>query len=261
MKKVTIITSLYKAEKYLKSFLENIVKQTIFDDCELFLLDGNSPENEYEVIKPFLSYENIRYERLEKDPGIYGCWNYMINNSDSKYITNANVDDRLINNSIERHVEILDRFPIFDVSYCLNVVSEITESFDYSLALVEEVNSDPVLFDRLVKTGEQQIFPTGCFSKKNMLETNLPHNHPMWRRSIHKDCGMFDTENYISGSDYDFWLRACIEFNKKFILIPEVLGVYYNNPEGMSTKKSNIDRNMDEFRNINEKYRALYYSL
>ena len=46
MKKVTIITSLYKAEKYLKSFLENIVKQTIFDDCELFLLDGNSPENE-----------------------------------------------------------------------------------------------------------------------------------------------------------------------------------------------------------------------
>tara|TARA_R110002020_G_scaffold360633_5_gene573414 strand:+ start:1953 stop:2738 length:786 start_codon:yes stop_codon:yes gene_type:complete len=261
MKKVTIITSLYKAEKHLKGFLENIVKQTIFDDCELFLLDGNSPENEYDIIKPFLSYDNIRYERLEEDPGIYGCWNYMIENSDSNYITNANVDDRLVDDCIERHVEILDRFPTFDVSYCLNIVSDTTLSSDNSLAFIEEVNSNPDIFNRLVKTGQQKVFPTGSFSKRNMLDTNLPHNHPVWRRSIHKDCGMFDTENYISGSDYDFWLRCCIEFDKRFILIPEVFGIYHDNPEGMSTKKENMDRNMNEFRNINDKYRSTYYEV
>mgnify|MGYP003154685938 FL=1 len=243
MKKVTIITSLYKAEKYLKSFLENIVKQTIFDDCELFLVDGNSPENEYEVIKPFLSYSNIRYERLDKDPGIYGCWNYMIENSESKYITNANVDDKLFAQSIERHVNILERFPTFDVSYCLNIVSHSHSETPESIS------------------GQRNTFPTAGFSKNNMLQMNLPHNHPVWRRSIHNDCGMFDNENYVSGSDYDFWLRACIEFNKKFILIPETLGVYYENPEGMSTKKSNMDRNMKEVVSIKSKYSEKYLSV
>tara|TARA_R110000744_G_scaffold85265_2_gene166657 strand:- start:11365 stop:12225 length:861 start_codon:yes stop_codon:yes gene_type:complete len=247
MKKISIITSLYKAEKYLKGFLENIVQQTIFDDCELFLLDGNSPENEYDIIKPFLSYDNIRYERLEEDPGIYGCWNYMIENSDSQYITNANVDDKMFNDSIERHVNILDRFSIFDVSYCLNAVSH------------SHSDSEDLAYVRMKNSKNQKVFPTAAFSKRNMLYTNLPHNHPVWRRSIHNDCGMFDTENYISGSDYDFWLRASIGFDKKFILIPEILGIYYDNPEGMSTKKANLDRNMEEFKVISKKYHLMYH--
>lgn len=243
MKKVSIITSLYKAEKYLKGFLENIVKQTIFDDCELFLLDANSPENEYGVIKPFLSYDNIRYERLEDDPGIYGCWNYMIENSDSEYITNANVDDKLFYNCIERHVDTLDEFLALDVAYCVNIVSRTPPSEPESIS------------------GEQQIFPTADFSKSNMLIANLPHNHPVWRRSIHKDCGLFETEKYVSSSDYDFWLRSCIEFGKEFILIPEVLGIYYDNPEGMSTRKENMERNLAEVNEIFTKYRSIYYAV
>jgi hypothetical protein len=94
-----------------------------------------------------------------------------------------------------------------------------------------------------------------------MLISNLPHNHPVWRRSVHNECGMFDSENYISGSDYDFWLRACIKFNRKFILIPEVLGIYYKNPEGMSTKEVNLDRNIKECKDINDKYRSLYLKI
>lgn len=243
MKKVSIITSLYKAEKYLKGFLENIVQQTIFNDCELFLLDANSPENEYDVVKPFLSYDNIRYERLEYDPGIYGCWNYMIENSDSTYITNANVDDKLFYNCLERHVDTLDRFLAFDVAYCVNIVSNT-------------IPPEPELI-----SGKQRIFPTGEFSKSNMLMANLPHNHPVWRRSMHKDCGLFETEKYVSSSDYEFWLRACIEFDKEFILIPEILGIYYDNPEGMSTKKENMDRNLTEVKAINAKYHKKYLSV
>ena len=258
MKKVSIITSLYKAEKYLKGFLENIVKQTIFDDCELFLLDANSPENEHDIIKPFLSYDNIRYERLEDDPGIYACWNYMIENSDSKYITNANVDDKLFHNSIQKHVDILDRFSIFDVSYCLNAVSNSSSDTPESTSWAVKANSEET-HARLVNSKNQKVFPTAAFSKRNMLYTNLPHNHPVWRRSIHNDCGMFDTENYVSGSDYDFWLRTSLEFDKKFVLIPEILGIYYDNPEGVSTKEANLVRNMKEFEVISKKYYSMYY--
>ena len=54
MKKVTIITSLYKASSYLQGFLEDITKQTAFKDCELFLLNANSSENETDIVMPFL---------------------------------------------------------------------------------------------------------------------------------------------------------------------------------------------------------------
>ena len=78
MEKITIITSLYKASPYLGGFLENITQQTVFNQCELYLLNGNSPENEEDIILPYLQeYNNIRYQRLDFDPGIYGCWNYI----------------------------------------------------------------------------------------------------------------------------------------------------------------------------------------
>ena len=54
MIETTIITSLYKAEKYLQGFLKDITRQTIFDKCQLYLLDAASPENEYDVAKPYL---------------------------------------------------------------------------------------------------------------------------------------------------------------------------------------------------------------
>ena len=35
------------------------------------ILDCNSPDNEREVIQRYLGYDNIIYERLDEDPGLY----------------------------------------------------------------------------------------------------------------------------------------------------------------------------------------------
>jgi len=40
-------------------------------------------------------------------------------------------------------------------------------------------------------------------------------------------------------------------------LIPEKLGIYYRNPEGMSTKPENMDRNLQEVRDIQRSYMGL----
>ena len=37
-------------------------------------------------------------------------------------------------------------------------------------------------------------------------------------------------------------------------LIHEVLGVYYKNPEGVSTKSENMERNLNEVDTIRKKY-------
>ena len=49
--KISIITSLYKGGEFIKGFLDDIVGQTIFkDECELIIIDANSPEGEKEII-------------------------------------------------------------------------------------------------------------------------------------------------------------------------------------------------------------------
>lgn len=222
MARVTIITAIYKGGNFIKGFLEDIVQQTAFDQCELFLADGDSPDNEYEIIEPFLKeYSNIRYERLTPDPGLYESWNYMIQNSESEYITNANLDDRLFPSCIEKHINALDANPDSDLAYCENILS-YTENDTFK-------NYGP--------NSEVVLFPEGGgpFYKPNMIGHNYPHNHPLWRRSLHERFGEFDTK-YISASDYEFWLRCLKGGVKDFIHVPEILGIYYRNPTGVSSK-------------------------
>lgn len=241
MKKVTIITSLFKAEKYLGGFLNDITQQTIFNDCELFLLNGNSPEDEESVVAPYLEkFDNIRYIRLTQDPGIYGCWNYMIKNSESEYITNANVDDKLFPECLEKHVNLLDSKTIIDVAYCANFIS-FSKDTDHS-----NIHST-------IPGSNLKVFPLAEYSFELLKQANLPHNHPVWRRSLHDRFGYFEEEKYVSGSDWEFWLR-CGSKGAKMELIKEVLGIYFQNPEGMSTKKENMNRNLEEVSRIRKQY-------
>lgn len=235
-KKVTIVTSVYKGSEFIEGFLEDIIHQTLFSDCDLYMVEGNSPEKEFDIVKPYMEqYDNIHYKKLKKDPGIYACWNLAIKETESEYITNANLDDRLLPQSIERHVDLLDAFPEYDVAYCYN-------------ATVRQPHQTWKDFQADI------IFGTAPFSPEGMLQGNLPHNHPLWRRSLHEEYGYFEEKKYISASDYDFWLR-CTCGGSKFCLIPQILGLYYKNPEGMSTKELNMPRNLQEVRDIQEIYK------
>jgi glycosyltransferase involved in cell wall biosynthesis len=219
----------------LQGFLEDITQQTAFAECELFLLNANSPENETDIVTPFLEkYDNIRYDILDEDPGIYDCWNFMIQHSNSEYITNANVDDKLFPNCIEEHVKFLDENQNIDIAYCLNIVSYSPETS------YKNFKSDV------------EVFPTAPYSYHLLKQINLPHNHPVWRRSLHDKYGYF-SKDYQSGSDWEFWLR-CGMNGVQMHLIESVLGIYYKNPEGMSTKKQNMQRNLQEVQDIKAKY-------
>ena len=234
--RVTIITSLFKASSFLEEFLENVVDQTVFSQCELYLMDANSPENECEIAEPFLKkHSNIKYKKLNKDPGIYGCWNLMIKDSDSEYITNCNVDDKMYPTCIEEHIGLLDKEKNIDVAYCYNAIQD---KLPICLTDREE---------------RREVFATADFFWELLLEYNLPHNHPVWRRSLHERFGYFNETDYISASDWEFWLR-CAQGGALMKLIPKTLGVYYRNPNGISTKKEDLPEKLKEVEGIRLKY-------
>src|SRR5271155_5531949 len=116
--RVSIITSVYKGDLYIEEFMQDITSQTIFDQCELIMINANSPDNEEVVIKRYMErYPNIVYVKLDKDPGLFAVWNLGIEMARSNYITNANLDDRLKFDCYETHVAYLDVHPEIDLVY------------------------------------------------------------------------------------------------------------------------------------------------
>lgn len=237
--RITLGTPVYNAQKWIGSFLENVVQQTVFDQCKLHIIDANSPYNEYEIIKPYLKeYSNIVYERIDYDPGAAAVQNMTIKNSECEYHAIANTDDKMFPTCIEKHIEVLDKEKDIDLVYCQNATT-----FDYETS-----------FDTLKQIN---LFPTMEFSVENILICNLPHSHPVWRRSIHEDCGYFDGDTWPSGCDYEFWLR-CVYNGKKFKLLNKILGIYFRNPEGISTREEDMERNVRHSNQIREIYAKLF---
>src|SRR5688572_18772954 len=86
---VSIITSIWNGDEFIEGFLADITRQTFFTNCELILINANSPGNEEPVIEKYMSqYPNIRYVKLNQDPGLYGVWNMGIKMAKGEFITN-----------------------------------------------------------------------------------------------------------------------------------------------------------------------------
>jgi len=238
--KISIITSVYKAEKFIDQLMKDVTNQTIFKDkCEWLIFNANEKGNDYEekVIQEYIDKfpDNIKYKRLKKDPGLYGVWNKAIKIADGEFVTNINCDDRRAPWALEKQAKLL-------------LVNEDVDLVYNDSYVCHEPNID---WENLDST-KLQRYLFEDFSKEAMLRGSLPHNNPMWRKKLHDNFGYFDTQ-YKASADWEFWLRCTFE-GSKFKKADEILGIYYFNPEGISTDKKNESWKKQDERKIFEKY-------
>jgi len=230
--KISIITSVYKAEEYIEQLMEDTTRQTIFEDkCQWIILNANEPgDKEEEVILKYIKKypNNILYKRLEEDKGVYDTWNQAIEMSDGEYLTNINCDDRRAPDALEKQAKSLYANQDIDLVY--------NDSY-----MVEAAN---LQWEDMEEHAQRYNFDN--FSKEAMLRGNLPHNNPMWKKSLHDTYGIFETK-YRSASDWEFWLR-CAFGGARFKKINQILGIYYFNPQGVSTNKdTEASKRKEEF--------------
>ncbi len=231
---VSALASMYRGGDFIEQFMDNITGQDGFDDyLELVIVDADSPENEYEVIKKYLAqHKNINYIRCNYRIGIYDAWNVAAKAARGDYLTNTNMDDFRRHDSLQLQAGVLDNLPFVDVVY-----QDLYYTFDPRLSF-EEISA----FD--YQTSLPVITP------HNMMRYNSPHNAPMWRRHLHDEIGYFDT-HYKSAGDYEFWMR-CLAAGKKFYKINDPHVIYYQNPKGLSTRPDS--RGVVESMEINKIY-------
>jgi GT2 family glycosyltransferase len=224
--KISLITSMFKGEKYVEKFMNNMVSQTVFEHCELLIIDAVSPENEFPIIQKYMEkYPNIKYTRLEKDPGIYGVWNIGAKMATGKYLTNTNLDDIRSNDQIEVMVNCLEKNPHIDLAYSESYVTPVgNETF--------EKNSS-----------KGKTYPITDFSKPAMIKC-LPGCMPIWRKTMHDKAGYFD-ESFKYAGDHEMWLKA-VRAECQFKKVIGVHGLYYMNPDGLSTSEANAVKRYKE---------------
>jgi len=236
--KISLITSVFNSAEHIEQLMEDVTRQTVFDDkCEWIILNANPPEDNFEeevILKYAEKHPNIVYQRLKKDPGVYGVWNKAIEMSTGEYITNVNCDDRRAPWALEHQAKTLITNP--DVGLVYN------DSY-----ITKDANT---MWENIGINCERYNFES--FSKEAMLRGNLPHNNPMWRRTLHDTYGMFD-DKYKSAGDWEFWLR-CAFGGTKFKKYNDILGVYYFNPNGISTNEDNFVWKQAEEKEVFKKY-------
>jgi glycosyltransferase involved in cell wall biosynthesis len=237
---VSIITSLYKGGPFIKHFMEEVTSQTIFDKCELLIIDANSPDGEYEVIKQYREkYSNIVYERLDFTPTVQETMNLAIEKSKGDILTLWNIDDSRREDALEVLATNLVIDPAVHLVYADSYqTSKKNEKFNNN-------SSDGIIYEHSRYT----------FSKQNMIKC-LPGPMPMWKKELNEVGGLFDKSLTFAG-DWELWLR-CVDKGLKFKKIPEILGLYYFNPSGLSTSKENSTPRLAEEKMLFNKYRHVF---
>ena len=197
---ISIITSLYRCEKFLESFLNHFFEIENPDECELILIHNDPTKEEIRVINKF-NWESINKVHLQIErEGLYSSWNRAIKVARGKYLAVWNVDD------IRTPDSLLSQSNALNNSDAVLCYGDFYGTHIYGLHK-----------ERLYKYDEFD------YIKKNKLRRHIIGCFPMWRKDVHEKVGYFD-EQFRLVSDFEFQLRLLPEY--KFIKAASVLGYY-----------------------------------
>lgn len=94
MKKLSVITSAYKSEKYLETYLKNIIEQEGFEDFIVILILNDPNEKEINIANHYknLFPENIQITQVKRE-SIGSSVNRGFAIAETEFVTYADVDD------------------------------------------------------------------------------------------------------------------------------------------------------------------------
>ena len=218
----SIVTTLYKGERYLDRFLQDVTEQSIFPELELILVHNTPSSRELEIInkwKPQCFIKHVVTDKLE-------TWGASINravrSSSSNLIALWNVDDLRTPESLERQLDAIEEE---DVG---GVYGDFVISRKFGVKNGQYVNHANY-------EGEQT---------RGMVLTPFF----MWKKEVHEHIGYMD-EQFKSAADFCFAVRLCAHAKVKHV--PQILGYYLNEGQGLSTRQNTtqpVERTVIELR-------------
>lgn len=219
MVKVSVLMPVYNTDNtILKQTIESILNQAFTDFEFLIVNDCSSDENVEKIVLEYQQKDSrIKYFMNEKNLGISGTRNKLIDLSQGEYLAVMDHDDISLPNRFEKQVEFLDK------NLEVGVVSSWYEIFPET---------------KFVK------YPTNDFDIKVNLMRNCTLLHPasMIRKSVLIENNLKYEADFSPAEDYGLWIRL-IKLTK-FANIPEILFKYrvHGNNESIKQNTKMLNR-------------------
>ena len=223
---ITILVALWKAGRFLDAKLKNLEQQTLFDRCNIVLLNCQNLEGEADIYADFLAeHDNATEIRYSQHMRLYPTWNDGIKATKSEFIMNSNVDDMLHPQYIEKCTEWLGKNPNFSVVSSKIITTDVPNQVWPNWGAIIG------------------IIPFKAYPKSTAGPC------PVWRRLLHSKYGYFG--NYRTIGDAKMW-EKWYAGSEQFGLIDEKLVLYLASSQSLerrvdcTTMKSYRDLDIEE---------------
>lgn len=224
--RVSAIVSTYMSAGFIGECLADLTGQTIADRLEIIVIDAASPEDERSVVAEYqrrFPHIPIRYQRTESRIGVYAAWNMAARMAQGDYLISCSTNDRLRQDACEIMARTLDETPDVALVYGNSLMTQKPhQRFDAA------------------ELCSLYLWTEYCY--EDLVDRCMIGPHPMWRRSVHEDCGYFD-EGYLALGDQDFWLRLGETYTLKNI--PDFTGLYYVSEDSLTGNHDIAQRETD----------------
>lgn len=210
----------YNSASYLVPAIQSVVGQS-FTDWELLIFDDGSTDNTQELVAPFLTDVRIQYIKQE-NLGQPKTRNKGVRMSRGRFIALLDADDIWKHDKLEKQLAIFEKYP--------------------------EVGVCGTALELMNPAGE--VF--GCSDRKEFYGRAVPDlvtgklavamSSSITRREVFDKIGGFDEGFLPFSMDYDFWLRASLEF--MFYNLEERLTLYRTGHPSISQEGGDKRRNL-----------------
>lgn len=192
MKKISIIIPTYNSEKVIKDTVISVLNQT-YNNFELIIIDDNSIDSTYEIIKKF-NDKRIKIFKNDHNLGFIGNWNKALSQVNNDYFKILPDDDILEKTILEEQVKIFEKFPNLAIVGCKRII--IDENGKNLFSIGQSINTTNY------STYTEIIKATFHFGSNIIGEPGSVLIDSKVLKSIHK----FDS-NFIHFIDLNFYLE------------------------------------------------------
>lgn len=189
--KVSIITSVYNAEKYLNECILSILRQN-YTNFEYIIIDGGSTDNTVNIIKQHA--DRLTYWISEPDEGIYDAWNKGLTIAKGDWIAFVGADDLLYPDALQIYIDHITQHPRHHELEFVSSRIELVKQDLSSIRVVGEAWEWKRFQHKMI------TWHVGCFHSRNLFSKY----------------GYFDSSYKVSG-DYEFLMRPRDKLITSFI--------------------------------------------
>lgn len=198
---VSVVMSVYNAEKYLDAAIRSILEQT-YNNFEFIIINDGSNDRSLEIIKKYKNEDDRIVLISRENRGLISSLNEGIVKARGEYIVRMDADDISLPFRIEKQLQVMEHEK--DIVVCGSWINIFGENTNEKVARYFE-------YDKQIKAN---LLVSCCFA----------HPSVMIRKDAFTNNNILYDERFKNAEDYYLWTQLAKV--GKFYNIPEILLKY-----------------------------------